>query len=107
MKRVVVVSPFAGDVEKNLRYARAALADSLSREEAPYASHLLYPQVLDDVIPAQRTEAMVAARRWIAAADLMAAYEDLGVSAGMTAEMDFATLLGIEVEWRTLGEEWS
>jgi len=106
VKRVVVVSPYAGDVERNLRYAKAALSDSLSRGEAPFASHLLYPQVLDDLDPAQRHQAMEAARRWIAAADTVVVYEDLGESAGMTAEMDFAMLLDIEVVWRTLGKEW-
>jgi hypothetical protein len=44
MKRVILESPFAGDVERNLRYARAALRDSLHRGEAPLASHLLYTQ---------------------------------------------------------------
>ena len=40
MKLVVVESPYAGDVETNVRYARAAIRDCLMRGEAPFASHL-------------------------------------------------------------------
>ena len=39
MKLVIVESPFAGDTERNIRYARACLADCLRRGEAPFASH--------------------------------------------------------------------
>ena len=56
MQRVIIESPYAGDVERNVRYARAAMADCLKRGEAPFASHLLYTQegVLDDDIPGER-----------------------------------------------------
>ena len=49
-RKVILESPYAGDVETNLRNARAAMRDCLLRGEAPYASHLLYtqPGVLDD-----------------------------------------------------------
>lgn len=39
---VIVESPYAGDVERNTAYARAAVRDCLMRGEAPFASHLLY-----------------------------------------------------------------
>lgn len=50
MMRVVVESPFAGDIQKNIEYARKCMADCLKRGEAPFASHLLYTQdgILDD-----------------------------------------------------------
>lgn len=56
MRLVVLESPYAGDVERNVRYARAAVRDCLDRGEAPIASHLLYtqPGVLDDLVPAER-----------------------------------------------------
>jgi hypothetical protein len=44
MRRVIIESPYSGDVETNVAYARAALRDCLSRGEAPLASHLLYTQ---------------------------------------------------------------
>jgi hypothetical protein len=54
---VILESPYAGDVEANMRYARAAMRDSLMRGEAPFASHLLYTQegVLLDSVPEERT----------------------------------------------------
>ena len=53
MTRVIVESPYAGDIEKNMRYLRACIRDCLLRGETPYASHALYTQdgVLRDDIP--------------------------------------------------------
>lgn len=55
MRMVIVESPYAGDIERNVAYARACIADCLKRGEAPFASHLLYtqPGVLDDGVPAE------------------------------------------------------
>lgn len=63
---VVIESPYAGDVEANVSYARACLRDSLVRGEAPLASHLLYtqPGVLDDLDPAERTCGIAAGLAW-------------------------------------------
>lgn len=44
MRLVIIESPFAGDVVRNLRYLRACMRDCLRRGEAPYASHALYTQ---------------------------------------------------------------
>lgn len=41
MVKVILESPYAGDVEKNIEYARLCLKDSLLRGESPIASHLL------------------------------------------------------------------
>ena len=51
---VCIESPFAGNVEFNVEYAKLAMKDSLSRGEAPFLSHLLYTQVLDDTKPDER-----------------------------------------------------
>ena len=42
MVLVLLESPYAGYVERNLAYARACMRDCLLRGEAPFASHLLY-----------------------------------------------------------------
>lgn len=62
MRRVIIESPYAGDVKANVAYARRCVRDSLARGEAPIASHLLYtqPSVLRDHVPEER---MVAHRR--------------------------------------------
>jgi hypothetical protein len=54
-QRVIVESPYAGDIVRNITYARRAVRDSVLRGEAPIASHLLFPAgILDDDIPKER-----------------------------------------------------
>lgn len=85
VKLVVIESPFAGDIEGNLTYARRAMSDSLHRGEAPIASHLLYTQegILDDDIPAERTLGIESGLAWAKRSDLTAFYTDRGWSRGM------------------------
>lgn len=108
MKRVIVESPYAGDVARNERYARACLADCLARNEAPFASHLLYtqPGVLDDTIPKERLQGITAGFSWRAVADLTVVYTDLGITPGMAAGIEHAEKAGRKVEYRRLGEGW-
>jgi hypothetical protein len=104
MKLVIVESPYAGDVPKNLAYARAAVADCLQRGESPYASHLLYtqPGVLDDSKVEERELGMRAGFAWGEKADLTAAYTDLGVSRDMIEGLAWADAAGRPVEERTI-----
>lgn len=87
MTLVILESPYAGDVEKNLEYARACVKDSLSRGEAPIASHLLYtqPGILDDDDPEQRALGVRAGLEWQRVAEKHVFYTDLGMSTGMLA----------------------
>lgn len=101
---VILESPYAGDVERNVAYARAALADCLRRGEAPFASHLLYtqPGVLDDTITEERALGIEAGLAWGRVAEATVAYTDLGISRGMQAGIDRAIAEDRDVEWRTL-----
>ena len=105
MKRVVLESPFAGDREANFDFALRCLRDCLDRGEAPLASHLLYPRVLDDDDDAQRALGIAAGHAWIPSADCVVVYTDLGVSHGMEAGIAAAQLTGIPIEYRTLEED--
>ncbi len=104
MRRVILESPFAGDIDKNVRYARACLRDSLLRGEAPIASHLLYtqPGVLNDAIVAERQQGIDAGLIWREVADASVVYEDLGISRGMRYGIEAAKASGVEVEYRRL-----
>lgn len=106
MKRVVLESPFSGDVEKNIEYARRCIRDCLKRGEAPIASHLLFtqPGVLDDTVPEERTLGMEAGFAWGRTAELCAVYTDRGISGGMKAGIKVAEDAGIPIEYRTLNE---
>ena len=91
-----------GDVQHNIAYARQCMSDSLKRGEAPFASHLLYTQVLDDMNPEERTMGMQRAFEWYRCADLMAVYTDKGISSGMQKGMEIAQEFGIKIEYRRL-----
>ena len=104
MKRVIIESPYAGDIETNLSYLRAAMRDCLLRGEAPFASHALYtqPGVLDDNDSNERAMGIQAGFAWRAAADMTVVYTDLGASRGMQYGIDHATNLGHPIEFRSL-----
>lgn len=108
MRLVIVESPFAGDVKRNLRYLRACLRDCLMRGEAPYASHGLYTQsdVLDDGSPLDRTLGIEAGFAWKRVADASVFYTDLGISRGMELGAKAAEERGQAVEFRSLGAGW-
>ncbi len=89
MRRVVIESPLrakdAVHYEINREYARACMADSIERGEAPFAGHLLYdqPGILDDTVKEQRRVGILAHLLWAMQADVCVLYEDLGISDGM------------------------
>lgn len=105
MKPVVIESPYAGDVEANTAYARACMADSLARGEAPIASHLLYtqPGILDDAVPEERARGIAAGLTWARHAELAVFYVDRGYSSGMIAARRYFDDLGIPRVERLLG----
>ena len=111
MRLVDLESPFAGDIERNLRYARACMRDSIHRGEAPLASHLLYTQegILDDSIPHERERGILAGKAWAELAELTVVYTDFGISSGMQFGIDHALRLGRPVEFRHfgIGADWT
>jgi len=106
---VIIESPYAGDVERNLRYLRACMRDSLLRGEAPFASHALYTQlgVLDDDIAAERDLGINAGFEWRRVASKTVVYIDLGISYGMQVGIAHANQNERPLEYRRLGGEWS
>lgn len=76
-------SPYAGEVELNVAYARRCMVDSLRRGEAPFLSHLLYTQGLDDLVAEERKLGMEAGFAWGGVGEEVAFYVDRGISSGM------------------------
>lgn len=105
---VLIESPYAGDVAKNLVYARLCMADCLRRGEFPFASHLLYTQdgILDDNVPAERQLGIDAGLAWGAKAEKTVVYTDLGTSRGMEYGIGNALAAGRPIEYRTL-PDWN
>lgn len=104
MIRVIIESPYAGFVERNIIYARACVRDSLSRGEAPIASHLLYTQtgILNDEIPSERLWGINAGLAWKEVAEKHVFYIDYGYSKGMLYAKEYATTNNIEIEERKI-----
>ncbi len=103
MKRVIIESPYAGSVNRNVRYARLCLRDSLRRGEAPLASHLLYTQALNDDNEEQRQWGIDAGLEWLKVAEKHVFYVDYGYSKGMQYALRYSLEMGnIDIEEREL-----
>lgn len=101
---VIIESPFAGEVERNKEYCKRCIKDSLKRGEVPFASHLLYTQVLDDTIPEERELGMDAGWEVLLRSDYSVIYKDYGISRGMEEGIKIAEELGHKIEYRKIGE---
>lgn len=99
---VIVESPFAGDMEANRQYAIDACLDCLRRGEVPYASHLFFPQFLDELTPTEREQGLTAGYAMWKAATKVVFYVDRGMSAGMSRALTRADQVFLPREFRTL-----
>lgn len=101
---VIIESPYAGEIELNVAYARAAMRDSILRGEHPIASHLLYtqPGILDDSIPEERERGIAAGLAWRDVAERAVFYLDRGWSCGMKSALEIYEREGFPFESRSL-----
>jgi hypothetical protein len=105
MRRVILESPFAGNVWtrwQNRRYARQCLRDSCLRGEAPLASHLLYTQALDDSDLHERKIGIESGLAWGPVSDATVVYVDRGITSGMRLGIARAKSDGRTVEYRSI-----
>lgn len=98
----IVESPFAGDMEANRKYAIEACKDCLHRKEVPYASHLFFPQFLNELEPVEREAGLTAGYALWWNAMKIAFYVDRGWSPGMERAHRRAKKLGFMIEIRSL-----
>ena len=102
MEKVIIESPFAGDTERNILYLKECMKDCFKRGEAPFASHLLYTQILDDLIPNERTLGIEAGLEWGKVSDKVVVYQDYGLSHGMKLGIDRAIKEKRKIEYRRI-----
>lgn len=107
MKRVVLESPFAGNIERNIEYAKLCIRDMLLKDEAPIASHLLFtqPGILNDNDKEQRKLGIEAGHSWIRVADTVVVYTDFGISPGMEIGITRAMNSKVDIQYRNLPDE--
>ena len=96
MKLIYVASPYAGDVEKNVEYAKQACRTVMESGHANFAPHLLYPAVLDDSVPEERQAGIEMGLTLLYRCDELWAFGPT-VSSGMQAEIAEAEQLRIPV----------
>lgn len=102
MFKVIIESPFRGDINKNVKYAQKCMLDSLKRGEAPFLSHLLYPLVLEDSNEKERYIGIIAGLEWGRVADLRAVYIDYGITSGMKKGVRDAKIIHQPIEYRRI-----
>jgi len=51
---VYIISPYAGDIERNVAFAIRSCRMAIQQGYVPIAVHLLYPQILNDEDPIER-----------------------------------------------------
>ena len=100
---VVLESPYAGAVRRNTAYARKCLLYSLEHDEAPFAGHLLYTQVWNDLDPKERNAGIEADLCHIDVCDYLVVNVDYGTSSGMKRAIDYARSIGKPVMYRCPG----
>lgn len=101
---VYICSPYSGDVEANVAAARRYCRMAVERGYIPIAPHLLYPQFLNDVDPAERMLGLSfgnvlmdkCSELWVCGDHL---------SPGMEAEFDRASASGMTIRFLRGDEE--
>lgn len=104
MNLVLIESPYAGDIKKNINYAKKCVMDCLRRNEAPYASHLFFtqPGILKDNIPEERKLGIEAGLAWGKMASKTAVYIDFGITEGMKVGIERAKKEKRFIEFRKI-----
>ena len=100
MKLVYICSPYAGDVENNVRFAKAACRYAMKQGCAPIAVHLLYPQILNDAVPSERKAGIRMGLRVLASCEELWACGET-ISDGMRCEIAKAGRLGMPARERS------
>lgn len=90
--RLFICSPYQGDVEKNVKVAKWLCRHALDCGYSPFASHLLYPQILDDKLEEDREKGLSCSFAFLAVCDEVWVYHQNGISSGMRAEWEQAEL---------------
>ena len=101
MRITIVESPYTTPVADRLscvRYALWACFDCIAAGEAPFASHLLFTQMLPETAGARAMGLQMRDRMATATGGLIAHYTDLGITPGMLRDVDCTAV----VEKRTL-----
>lgn len=97
---VYICSPYAGEVENNVNMARVYSRFAVRNACIPLAPHLLYPQFMDDTVPAERSLALFMGMVLLSKCDQVWVFGKV-ISAGMKAEIEKAEKKKIPIRYFT------
>ena len=127
IKKVIIESPYSGDVELNVEYSLCCMEDSyVNHNEAPYMSHLLYTRIPktsiknhahpgdgthvsdddEEHVMHSRDHGIACGLAWGSCADATIVYTDLGISEGMAHGIAKALKEGRPVRYREI-RDWA
>jgi 8-oxo-dGTP pyrophosphatase MutT (NUDIX family) len=99
---VLIESPYAGKIHRNRAYLWLCIRDCFARGEAGFASHQMYVDALDDIVPEERDQGIEAGLVWGAFAHRSVVYIDFPISTGMKYGIKNAETAGRPIEYRAL-----
>lgn len=106
MRLVCIESPYRADttegVQRHYNYRQLCISDSLDRGEAPFASHQMYTDALDDDAPTERDLGIRAGYAWWKHAAAIIFYIDYGMSPGMHKALQRAKTMQMATEMRKI-----
>ncbi len=98
--KVYICSPFAGDMEMNVKRALKYCRFALARARLPIAPHCYFPRFMDDGIPSERELALRFGLRLLGGCREIWVF-GRHISKGMAAEIAEARRRGIPVRYYT------
>lgn len=93
-KLVYICSPYRGEVERNLQYARELTRIALDNGFAPITPHLYLTQAVNDEVPEEREKGMAAGKELLKHCKYILIGSKYGLSAGMLEEIEIAQKCG-------------
>ena len=100
-RKVFVVSRYAGDIKKNVRFALEVCARIIHDGDVPIAPHLYFPQFLDDGDEMEREIGIEAGHVLMESCDVVLVATRKGdcFSPGMEADIEYAAKIGLPIEY--------
>lgn len=89
-KLVYICSPYRGEVERNLQYARELTRVALDNGFVLVTPHLYLTQVVNDEVPEEREKGMAAGKELLKHCKYILIGSKYGLSVGMLEEIELA-----------------
>jgi len=110
MRTVMVISPFRASAnrtrQQHLSHAKKLCELACRAGYAPFASHVFYPQFLNEDDEKDRHLGLDCEKVWIAACNELWVWDAWGVSDGMKSAILFAKSRAVEVLFRLEIPAW-